>query len=108
MTHTLAILRKYNAFVMDFFSKFSAELGVAASITHPLRGLHMLMHIVCNCGVIEMELGTIDFRKGQWFMVHRADIEHLIVQGYLGSRRLYTDLCVLFVNPSRFDCRMCE
>jgi len=38
---------------------------------------------VRDCGVIETELGTIDFRKGQRFMVRRADIEHLIVQGYL-------------------------
>jgi GINS complex subunit 1 len=68
---------------MDFRGDFSAELDVAASITHPPRDLHVLVRVVRDCGVIETELGTIDFRKGQRFMVRRADIEHLIVQGYL-------------------------
>ncbi|KAH9991929.1 hypothetical protein BJV77DRAFT_1068050 [Russula vinacea] len=76
-------LREYNASIMDFRGDFSAELDIAASITHPPRDLHALVRVVRDCGVIETELGTIDFRKGQRFMVRRADIEHLIVQGYL-------------------------
>jgi GINS complex subunit 1 len=81
--HEVDFLRAYNASVMDFRGDFSAELDVAASITHPPRDLHVLVRVVRDCGVIETELGTIDFRKGQRFMVRRADIEHLIVQGYL-------------------------
>ncbi|KAH8985791.1 hypothetical protein EDB86DRAFT_2958034 [Lactarius hatsudake] len=62
--HEVDFLREYNASVMDFRGDFSAELDVAASVTHPPRDLH--------CA-----------RRGQRFMVRRADIEHLIVQGYL-------------------------
>jgi GINS complex subunit 1 len=43
----------------------------------------VLVHVIRDCGIIQTELGTIDFQKGQRFMVRRADIEHLIVQGYL-------------------------
>ena len=81
--HEVDFLRAYNASVMDFRGDFSAELDVAASITHPPRDLHVLVRVVRDCGVIETELGTIDFGRGQRFMVRRADIEHLIVQGYL-------------------------
>jgi GINS complex subunit 1 len=81
--HEVDFLREYNASIMDFRGDFSAELDIAASITHPPRDLHALVRVVRDCGVIETELGTIDFRKGQRFMVRRADIEHLIVQGYL-------------------------
>ncbi|KAI9429127.1 GINS complex Psf1 component [Lactarius indigo] len=81
--HEVDFLREYNASVMDFRGDFSAELDVAASVTHPPRDLHALVRVVRDCGVIQTELGTIDFRKGQRFMVRRADIEHLIVQGYL-------------------------
>jgi soluble cytochrome b562 len=38
---------------------------------------------VRNRGVIQTELGNIDFQKGQRFMVRGADIEHLIAQGHL-------------------------
>jgi GINS complex subunit 1 len=81
--HEVDFLREYNASIMDFRGDFSAELDIAASVTHPPRDLHALVRVVRDCGVIETELGTIDFRKGQRFMVRRADIEHLIVQGYL-------------------------
>jgi GINS complex subunit 1 len=81
--HEVDFLREYNASVMDFRGDFAAELDVAAAITHPPRDLHALVRVVRDCGVIETELGSIDFRKGQRFMVRRADIEHLIVQGYL-------------------------
>jgi len=81
--HEVDFLREYNASVMDFRGDFSAELDIAALITHPPRDLHALVRVVRDCGVIETELGTIDFKKGQRFMVRRADIEHLIVQGYL-------------------------
>jgi len=44
---------------------FSAELDVVASITHPPRGFHALMRVVCDYGVIQTKLGTIDCKKGQ-------------------------------------------
>ncbi|KAJ8080578.1 DNA replication protein psf1 [Marasmius tenuissimus] len=81
--HEVDYLRQYNNSVMDFRSEFSHELDITASITNPPKDLHVLVHVVKDCGVIETELGSIDFQKGQRFMVRRADIEHLIVQGYL-------------------------
>ncbi|KAJ3837532.1 hypothetical protein F5878DRAFT_212905 [Lentinula raphanica] len=81
--HEVDYLRQYNSFVMEFRSEFSHELDITASITNPPKDLNVLVHVVKNCGVIQTELGSIDFQKGQRFMVRRADIEHLIVQGYL-------------------------
>lgn len=81
--HEVDYLRQYNESVMNFRSEFSNELDITASITHPPKDLHVLVRVVRDCGVIQTELGSIDFQKGQRFMVRRADIEHLIVQGYL-------------------------
>lgn len=81
--HEVDFLREYSASVMDYRAGFSNELDITASITHPPKDLHVLVRVVRDCGVIQTELGSIDFQKGQRFMVRRADIEHLIVQGYL-------------------------
>ncbi|KAF9462524.1 hypothetical protein BDZ94DRAFT_1261109 [Collybia nuda] len=81
--HEVDFLRQYNTSVMEFRSDFSYELDIMASITHPPKDIHTLVRVVRDCGVIQTELGSIDFRKDQRFMVRRADIEHLIVQGYL-------------------------
>jgi|ERR1700722_113134 len=81
--HEVDYLRQYNGSVMEFRSEFSHELDITASITHPPKDLHVLVRVVRDCGVIQTELGSIDFKKGHRFMVRRADIEHLIVQHYL-------------------------
>ncbi|KAG6332126.1 hypothetical protein ID866_6963 [Astraeus odoratus] len=81
--HEVDFLRQYSTSVMEYRAGFSNELDITASITHPPRDLHVLVRVVRDCGVIQTELGSIDFQKGQRFMVRRADIEHLIVQGYL-------------------------
>lgn len=81
--HEVDYIRQYNSSVMEFRGEFSHELDITASITNPPKDLHVLVHVVKDCGVIQTELGSIDFQKGQRFMVRRADIEHLIVQGYL-------------------------
>ncbi|KAI6026548.1 hypothetical protein BKA83DRAFT_284013 [Pisolithus microcarpus] len=81
--HEVDFLRQYSSSVMDYRAEFSNELDITASITHPPKDLHVLVRVVRDCGVIQTELGSIDFQKGQRFMVRRADIEHLIVQGYL-------------------------
>jgi GINS complex subunit 1 len=81
--HEVDYLRQYNSSVMEFRSEFSHELDITASITKPPKDLHVMVRVVRDCGVIQTELGSIDFQKGQRFMVRRADIEHLIVQGYL-------------------------
>ena len=79
-SHEVNYLRQYNSSVMEFRSEFSHELDITASITN-LH--HVLVRVVKDCGVIQTELESIDFQKGQRFMVRRADIEHHIVQGYL-------------------------
>ena len=81
--HEVDYLRQYNSSIMEFRSEFTHELDVTASITIPPKDIHALVRVVRDCGVIQTELGSIDFKKGQRFMVRRADIEHLIVQGYL-------------------------
>ena len=81
--HEVDYLRQYNSSVMEFRSEFSHELDITASITKPPKDLHVMVRVVKDCGIIQTELGSIDFQKGQRFMVRRADIEHLIVQGYL-------------------------
>jgi GINS complex subunit 1 len=81
--HEVDFLRAYSASVVDFRGAFSDELDITANITSVPKDLHVLVRVVKDCGVIQTELGAIDFRRGQRFMVRRADIEHLIVQGYL-------------------------
>ncbi|CAK5281790.1 unnamed protein product [Mycena citricolor] len=81
--HEVDYLRSYHASVMTFRAEFSDELDITASITQPPKDLHVLVRVVRDCGVIQTESGTIDFRMGHRFMVRRSDIEHLIVQGYL-------------------------
>lgn len=81
--HEVDYLRSYHSSAMDFRGEFSNELDIMASIEVPPKELHVTVKVVKDCGVIRTELGTIDFRKGLRFVVRRADIEHLIVQGYL-------------------------
>lgn len=81
--HEVDFLREYNAMVVDFRADFTDELDITSSILNPPKDIHVLVRVVRDCGVIETELGAIDFQKGQRFMVRRADIEHLLVQGYL-------------------------
>jgi len=85
-------LRKYHDSVMDFRSEFAGEEGgggggievdIMASIEVVPKELHVQVEVIRDCGTIQTELGTIDFRKGQRFVVRRADVEHLMVQGYL-------------------------
>ena len=81
--HEVDYLRQYHGSVMEFRSEFSQELDIMASIAQPPKDIHVLVKVIKDCGVIQTELGSIDFKKGQRFMVRKADIEHLIVQGYL-------------------------
>ena len=81
--HEVDFLRAYGASVMEYRGDFSNELDIMASVVNPPKDLHVLVRVVRDCGVIQTELGSIDFKKGQRFMVRRADIEHLITQEYL-------------------------
>lgn len=81
--HEVDFLREYNTMVVDFRSDFTDELDITSGIMNPPKDIHVLVRVVRDCGVIQTEAGAIDFQKGQRFLVRRADIEHLIVQGYL-------------------------
>ncbi|KAI0336022.1 hypothetical protein GY45DRAFT_1316059 [Cubamyces sp. BRFM 1775] len=59
------------------------DIDLLAPISHPPKDLQVHVRVVRDCGVVYTELGAIDFRRGHRFLVRRADIEHLIVQGYL-------------------------
>lgn len=81
--HEVEFLREYNAMVVDFRADFTDELDITSGIEAPPKDIHVLVRVVKDCGVIQTEVGTIDFQKGQRFMVRKSDIEHLIIQGYL-------------------------
>ncbi|KAF4566144.1 DNA replication protein psf1 [Pleurotus pulmonarius] len=82
--HRVDYLRQYHDSVMEYRADLGAnELDIMAGIERPIKDLNVLVKVVKDCGVIQTELGSIDFKKGQRFMVRRADIEHLITQGYL-------------------------
>lgn len=82
--HEVDYLRQYHDSVMEYRADLGTnELDIMAGIERPIKDLNVLVKVVKDCGVIQTELGSIDFKKGQRFMVRRADIEHLIVQGYL-------------------------
>lgn len=81
--HEADYARSYAGSVLAFRSAFAAELDIAAGIENPPRDLLIRVHVVRECGVIQTELGAIDFKLGQRFVVRAADVEHLIAQGYL-------------------------
>ena len=83
--HEVDFLRQYSESLLEFRSGVLAteEVDLFAPITRPPKDLHVLVKVVRDCGVIQTEVGAIDFRRGQRFLVRRADVEHLITQGYL-------------------------
>lgn len=83
--HEVDFLRSYNESILTFRQGVLAteEVDLFAPILRPPKDLHMHVRVVRDCGVIQTEVGAIDFKRGQRFMVRRADVEHLIVQGYL-------------------------
>lgn len=81
--HEVDFLREYNSMIVNFRAEFSGELDITSGLMNPPKGIHVLVRVVKDCGMIETELGAIDFQKGQRFMVRRSDVEHLLVQGYL-------------------------
>ncbi|KAI0079159.1 DNA replication complex GINS protein PSF1 [Panus rudis PR-1116 ss-1] len=83
--HEVDFLRSYNESLLTFRSGVLAteEVDLFAPILKPPKDLHVLVRVVRDCGVIQTEVGAIDFRRGQRFLVRRADVEHLIVQGFL-------------------------
>jgi len=78
-------LRKYHEQVVVARAEyeFGDILDMTAGIDMPPKELHVLVRVLRDIGDVHTEQGTIDFRKGQRFNLRRADIEHLIIQGFL-------------------------
>lgn len=83
--HEVDFLRMYNESLREFRLSVMAgeEVDLYAPISRPPKDLHVSVRVARDCGVIQTEVGAIDFKRGQRFLVRRADVEHLIVQGYL-------------------------
>ena len=96
--HEVDFLRSYNTSILQLrteaFSSASSmsqddagvlteDIDLMAPIVKPPKDLHVLVRVVRDCGVVHTEQGAIDFRRGHRFLVRRADVEHLIVQGFL-------------------------
>lgn len=90
--HEVDFLRQYNSSTQAFRSSFSSDLDdtdrevdvdITANIEKPPKDLHVLVWVKRDCGVIQTELGAIDFKLNERYLVRKADIEHLIVQGFL-------------------------
>lgn len=81
--HEVDFLREYNSMISDYRNDFLDVLDVAAGISVPPKDLRVLVKVVRECGTIQTESGSIDFKTGQRYQVLRSNVEHLIVQGYL-------------------------
>ncbi|TFK27942.1 GINS complex, Psf1 component [Coprinopsis marcescibilis] len=81
--HEVDYLRQYNSSLMDFRSDFTYELDIMSGIEKPPTEIQVRVRVARECGVVQTENGTIDFKPGERYVVRRADVEHLIVQGYL-------------------------
>lgn len=60
-----------------------ASVDITSDILIPPKDLHVLVRVVRSCGTVATELGNIEFKMGERYLVRKIDVEHLIVQGYL-------------------------
>jgi GINS complex subunit 1 len=81
--HEVDYIRQYNASLMEFRSDFTYELDIMSGIEKPPKEIHVRVRVVRECGVVQTENGSIDFKRGERYVVRRADVENLIVQGFL-------------------------
>ncbi|CCM05675.1 uncharacterized protein FIBRA_07905 [Fibroporia radiculosa] len=94
--HEVDFLRSYSASLLALRASLATSAGephapgalaedvdLFAPIARPPKDLHVLVRVVRDCGVVHTEQGALDFRRGHRFLVRRADVEHLIVQGFL-------------------------
>ncbi|KAJ3508487.1 hypothetical protein NMY22_g16597 [Coprinellus aureogranulatus] len=76
-------LKLYSSNHLDYRADFTAELDIMSGIEKPPKDIFANVRVVRECGVVQTENGSIDFKKGERYVVRRADVENLIVQGYL-------------------------
>ncbi|KAJ3477722.1 hypothetical protein NLI96_g10271 [Meripilus lineatus] len=81
--HEVDFLRSYSASLMTFRSGVLAteEVDLFIQITRPPKDIHVLVRVVLDCGVIQTELGTIDFKRGQRFLVRAPTLNILSLKG---------------------------
>lgn len=79
--HEVDFLRSYGESVLTFANGLDVDLF--PPVLHPPKDLHVAVRVARECGVIQTEVGAIDFKKGHRYHVRRSDVEHLIVQGFL-------------------------
>jgi len=81
--HEVDFLREYGRATMDWREDVLDVLDLSMGVTTPPKDINIHVIVKKDCGVINTELGEIDFRKGQRYLVRKGDIEQLILQGYL-------------------------
>ncbi len=79
----VALLRAYAALQLDTKSAYLDVLDLAADISAPPGELYADVRVLRDCGTVYTEMGQVTFRRGQRYMVRRADVERLITQGFL-------------------------
>lgn len=81
--HEVDFMREYSKLAMDWREDILDVVDLAMGVALPPKDVNVHVVVRKDCGVVHTELGEIDFRKGQRYLVRRGDIEHLILQGYL-------------------------
>lgn len=76
-------LKLYSSNHLDYRAEFTAELDIMSGIEKPPKDIFANVRVVRECGVVQTENGSIDFKRGERYVVRRSDVENLIVQGYL-------------------------
>ncbi|KAJ7740003.1 GINS complex Psf1 component [Mycena maculata] len=84
-TEEINFLRNYHDSVGKLRSDVFPDdpFDIASSIEHPPANLMVTVDVIQSPGIICMESGTIDFKKGHRYVVRRTEVDHLIMQGYL-------------------------
>ena len=82
--HEVDYMKQYSTHVMDYNGEFKEDSAeILSGIEKPPKEIHVNVRVVRDVGIIQTENGSIDFRRGERYVVRRADVENLIVQGYL-------------------------
>jgi GINS complex subunit 1 len=81
--HEVDFMREYGRMTTDWREDILDVLDLAMGVASPPRDINIHVVVKKDCGIINTELGEIDFRKGQRYLVRKSDIEHLVLQGYL-------------------------
>ncbi|KAJ7129706.1 hypothetical protein C8R44DRAFT_839599 [Mycena epipterygia] len=84
-TQEITFLREYHDSVTKLRSDVFPDdpVNIASGVEHVPINLMATVEVIRSPGMICMESGTIDFQHGSRYVLRRAEVEHLILQGYL-------------------------